>query len=81
MQPLYIPEWKWDNISMDFVYELPRTMKNCDTTWVIMDRLTKYSHFIPMRLDYPLERLAKLCISRGLPVCMVFHPVLYLIEI
>lgn len=64
VQPLSIPKRKQENISMDFVSGLPRTVKNCDTTWVIMDRLTKFAHFILMRLDYPLERLVKLYIKR-----------------
>lgn len=64
MRPVSIPEWKWDNISTDFVSRLSMTVKNYDTIWVIMDRLTKSAHFIPMRLDYPLERLAKLYIKR-----------------
>lgn len=61
---------------MDFMSELLRTMKNCDTTWVIVDRLAKSAHFILMRLDYPLERLEKLYIKRivsshGIPSSIV----------
>ena len=40
LQPLEIPEWKWDNISMDFVVGLPRTPKGLDSIWVIVDKLT-----------------------------------------
>ena len=64
MQPISILEWKWDSISMDFVSGLPRTPSNCEAIWVIVDRLTKSAHFIPMRMDYPLEKLAKLYIER-----------------
>ena len=64
MQPLSIPEWKWDSISMDFVSGLPRTLSNCEAIWVVVDRLTKCAHFIPMRMDYSMERLAKLYIER-----------------
>jgi hypothetical protein len=64
MQPLSIPEWKWDSISMDFVSGLPRTSSNCEAIWVVVDRLTKCAHFIPMRMDYSMERLAKLYIER-----------------
>ena len=62
MQSLFIPEWKWYSISMDFVSGLPRTPGNFEAIWVIVDRLTKSAHFIPMRMDYPLEKLAKLYI-------------------
>ncbi|KAI5397057.1 hypothetical protein KIW84_063034 [Lathyrus oleraceus] len=64
MQPLAIPEWKWDSISMDFVSGLPRTSKNFEAIWVIVDRLMKSAHFIPIRMDYPLERLAELYIEK-----------------
>ena len=76
MQPLAIPEWKWDSISMDFVSGLPRTIKNFEAIWVIVDRLTKSAHFIPIRMDYPLERLAELYIEKivslhGIPSSIV----------
>ncbi|XP_050897828.1 uncharacterized protein LOC127104701 [Lathyrus oleraceus] len=76
LQPLSIPEWKWDSISMDFVSGLPRTPSNCETIWVIVDRLTKSAHFIPIRMDYSMERLAKLYIKKivslhGIPSSIV----------
>ncbi|GJR70312.1 putative reverse transcriptase domain-containing protein [Tanacetum coccineum] len=43
-----IPQWKWENITMDFVTKLPRTAARQDTIWVIVDRLTKSAHFLPM---------------------------------
>ncbi|MCI29287.1 retrotransposon protein, partial [Trifolium medium] len=46
LQPLFVPEWKWDIISMDFVGGLPRTAKGNEVIWVIVDRLTKSAHFI-----------------------------------
>ena len=49
LQPLEIPAWKWDQISMDFIDGLPRTKKVNDSIWVIVDRLTKSAHFIPVR--------------------------------
>ncbi|XP_068328135.1 uncharacterized protein [Pyrus communis] len=52
LQPLPIPEWKWENITMDFVYKLPRTHNGFDGIWVIVDPLTKSAHFIPMREKY-----------------------------
>ena len=58
LQPLSIPEWKWERITIDFVSGLPRTQRNHDAIWVIVDRLTKSAHFLAVRVDYPLERLA-----------------------
>ena len=60
LQPLDILEWKWESISMDFVMGLPRTSAGYDAIWVIMDRLAKSAHFLPIRANYPLERLAQL---------------------
>ncbi|GKF08170.1 putative reverse transcriptase domain-containing protein, partial [Tanacetum coccineum] len=44
-----IPEWKWDNIMMDFIIKLPKSSQGFDTIWVIVDRLTKSAHFLPIR--------------------------------
>ncbi|KAK8936472.1 hypothetical protein KSP39_PZI012649 [Platanthera zijinensis] len=63
LKSLPIPEWKFDNISMDFVHGLPRSQKGNDAIWVIVDRLTKVSHFIPHRKDDPVEKLAKLYVD------------------
>ena len=60
MQPLPVPQWKWENITMDFVYKLPRTQNRYDGIWVIVDRLTKSTHFIPVREKYSLNKLAEL---------------------
>ena len=64
MQPLPVPQWKWENITMDFVYKLPRTRNGYDGVWVIVDRLTKSAHFIPVREKYSLNKLAELSYSR-----------------
>jgi hypothetical protein len=48
LQPLEIPTWKWDDISMDFIVGLSRTQKGNDSIWVIVDRLTKVAHFLPV---------------------------------
>ncbi|GJW02372.1 putative reverse transcriptase domain-containing protein [Tanacetum coccineum] len=54
-----IPEWKWDNITMDFITKLPKSSQGFDTIWVIMDRLTKSSHFLPIRENDLLDKLAR----------------------
>ena len=63
LQPLPILEWKWDNIFMDFVSGLSRMAKAYDAIWVIVDRLTKLAHFLPIKKTYPLSRLAKLYVE------------------
>nr|GFB20848.1 hypothetical protein [Tanacetum cinerariifolium] len=60
LQPLNIPVWKWDEISMDFVTGLPRTQRRHDAIWVVVDRLTKSAHFLPIRKGYPVSRLAEI---------------------
>ncbi|GKF92662.1 reverse transcriptase domain-containing protein, partial [Tanacetum coccineum] len=55
-----IPQWKWDNITMDFVMKLPKSSQGYDTIWVIVDRLTKSAIFIPMKETNPLEKLARM---------------------
>jgi hypothetical protein len=52
LQPLKVPEWKWEEISMDFIIGLPRTRDGYDSIWVIVDRLTKVAHFIPVKTTY-----------------------------
>jgi hypothetical protein len=64
LQPLQVPEWKWEEIAMDFVVGLPRTQSSYDSIWVIMDRLTKVAHFIPVKTTYSGLQLAKLYMSR-----------------
>ncbi|GKA12914.1 putative reverse transcriptase domain-containing protein [Tanacetum coccineum] len=56
---LEIPQWKWENITMDFVTKLLKTASGQHTIWVIVDRLTKSSHFLPMREDDTLEKLTR----------------------
>ena len=60
LQPLPIPEWKWDNITMDFVIGLPRTRSKKNGVWVIVDRLTKSTHFLAMKTTDSMNSLAKL---------------------
>nr|GFC24307.1 IPP transferase [Tanacetum cinerariifolium] len=58
--PLEIPMWKWDEISMDFVTGLPTTQKRHDEIWVVVDRLTKSAHFLPIRKNYSISNLAEI---------------------
>ncbi|WVZ80196.1 LOW QUALITY PROTEIN: hypothetical protein U9M48_027690 [Paspalum notatum var. saurae] len=63
-RPLKVPEWKWEEITMDFIVGLPRTQKGYNSIWVVVDRLTKIAHFIPVNTTYSDARLAELYISR-----------------
>ena len=65
LQPLEIPEWKWEHIAMDFMTALPRTLKENTAIWVIIDRLTKSAHFIPIPVNHGSDRLARIYISYG----------------
>ncbi|GKE10805.1 putative reverse transcriptase domain-containing protein, partial [Tanacetum coccineum] len=71
-----IPQWKWENITMDFVTKLPRTAAGQDTIWVIVDRLTKSAHFLPMREDDTLEKLTRQYLKEvvskhGVPISII----------
>nr|GEW39185.1 reverse transcriptase domain-containing protein [Tanacetum cinerariifolium] len=59
-----IPEWKWDNITMDFITKLPKSSQGFDTIWVIVDQLTKSARFLPIRENDPLDKLARLYLNR-----------------
>ena len=76
LNPLPIPHWKWDNITMDFVSGFPLTQKKHDSVWVIVDRLTKSTHFLPVRLDYSMDRLEEMYVNEivrlhGIPISIV----------
>ena len=76
IQLLPIPEWKWEKITMDFVTGLPWTQRQHDAIWVIVDRLTKSAHFLPINVEDSLEKLAKLYVDEivrlhGVPVSIV----------
>ncbi|GJW08549.1 putative reverse transcriptase domain-containing protein [Tanacetum coccineum] len=71
-----IPEWKWEKITMDFITKLPKTTNGYDTIWVIVDRLTKSAHFLPMRENDPMEKLMRLYMKEvvtrhGVPVSII----------
>ncbi|GKE85377.1 putative reverse transcriptase domain-containing protein [Tanacetum coccineum] len=76
LQQPEIPEWKWEGIAMDFITKLPRTSSGHDTVWVIVDRLTKSVHFLPMRENYRMDRLARLYLNEivarnGVPISII----------
>ena len=60
LQPLEVPGWKWEHISMDFIDGLPRTRKGNDSIWVIVDRFTKTAHFIPVKSNRTAQSLAQI---------------------
>ena len=60
LRPLGIPAWKWEDITMDFVVSLPRTVGQHDSVWVIVDRYTKSAHFLPVKTTYTVEQYAEL---------------------
>ncbi|GJR35093.1 putative reverse transcriptase domain-containing protein, partial [Tanacetum coccineum] len=71
-----IPEWKWDNITIDFVTKLLKTSQGYDTIWVIVDRLTKSAIFTPMRETDPMDKLARIYLKEvvtrhGIPISII----------
>ncbi|KAD7117033.1 hypothetical protein E3N88_04301 [Mikania micrantha] len=71
-----IPMWKWEQISMDFITKLPRTPSGCDTIWVIVDRLTKSAHFLAIKENDKMEKLARIYVKEivsrhGVPISII----------
>ena len=76
LQAMEIPTWKWEEINMDFVVGLPRSRGKYDSIWVIVDRLTKAAHFLPVRTTYSAEDYAKLYLKEivrlhGIPLAII----------
>ncbi|GKB40044.1 reverse transcriptase domain-containing protein, partial [Tanacetum coccineum] len=76
LQQPEIPVWKWEGIAMDFVTQLPRTSSGHDTIWVIVDRLTKFAHFLPIHRIIRMDRLARLYLNEivarhGVPISII----------
>ncbi|GKB96796.1 putative reverse transcriptase domain-containing protein [Tanacetum coccineum] len=76
LQQPEIPEWKWEKITMDFVSGLPRTPSGYDSIWVIVDRLTKSAHFLPIKKTDSIEKLAQLYLKEivckhGMPTSII----------
>ncbi|WVZ98194.1 hypothetical protein U9M48_043663 [Paspalum notatum var. saurae] len=64
LQPLAVPAWKWEDIHMDFIVDLPRTPKGYDSIWVIIDRFTKSAHLIHVKTIYHAKTYAEIYIAR-----------------
>jgi hypothetical protein len=75
LQPLSIPEWKWDDISMDFIVGLSLMIRKFDSIWVIVDQLSNSAHFIPVDTNYNVQKYAGIYIAHVL--CL--HEVLKMI--
>jgi hypothetical protein len=60
LQPLSIPDWKWDDISIDFTVGLPLAARKCNLIWLIVDQLTKSAHFIPVNTNYNVQKYAEI---------------------
>ncbi|KAF5801008.1 putative nucleotidyltransferase, Ribonuclease H [Helianthus annuus] len=76
LQQPELPEWKWECVTMDFITKLPKTRKGNDTIWVIVDRLTKSAHFLPIKETYSSDMLAQLYVDKivalhGIPVSII----------
>eukprot|EP00253_Pinus_taeda_P011485 PITA_11485 len=76
LQPLPIPEWKWEIISMDFITGLPRTKKNNDSIMVVVDKLSKAAHFIPVHPTFRAAQIAHIFMQNvfrlhGLPKTII----------
>ena len=76
LQPLEVAKWKLEHVTMDFMTHLPRTPRGHDAVWVIVDRLTKSTHFLAVWMTFTLERFCRLYIREivhlhGVPVSIV----------
>jgi hypothetical protein len=73
---LEVPMWKWEQIAMDFVFGLPKAKSGQDAIWVVVDRLTKCAHFLPIKISDSMDKLAKLYMQEivrlhGVPISIV----------
>nr|GFB86080.1 putative reverse transcriptase domain-containing protein [Tanacetum cinerariifolium] len=75
-----IPEWKWDNITMDFVTKLPKSSQGYDTIWVIVDRLTKSAIFTPIRETDPMDKLTRIYLKEKSYADLKRKPVEFQVE-
>ncbi|XP_060672434.1 uncharacterized protein LOC132803434 [Ziziphus jujuba] len=78
LKPLMVPEWKWEKISMDFVVGSPKTLKGCNALWVIVDCLTTFAHFLPIRTMFTMDHYAQLYVNEimrlhGVPLSIISY--------
>ena len=78
LQPLSILEGKWEHITMDFVTGLPRTLGGNNAIWVIVDRLTKFAHFLPIKVNFSMDCLTSLYVREivrmhGVPISIASY--------
>ena len=71
LQPLPIPEWKWDIILLDFITGFPKTQKKNDSIMVVIDKLSMSAHFIPMKSTYKAINIAEIFILHGIPKMVI----------
>ncbi|KAA0066368.1 pol protein [Cucumis melo var. makuwa] len=72
LQPLSVPGWKWESVSMDCITRMPKTLKGYTIIWVVVDRLTKSAHFIPRKSIYTARH--QLALGTRLDFNTTFHP-------
>jgi hypothetical protein len=65
LQPLPIPEWMWEVVTMDFITVLPRTKKQHDSIMVVVDKLTKTAHFIPLKTTHTASNVVDICMGNN----------------
>ena len=76
LQEIQVPKWKWEDINMDFVVCLPQAQRQYDSIWVVVDRFTKFPHFIPVMFTYSVEDYARIFIDdivchHGIPLSII----------
>lgn len=76
LKPLKVPMWKWEQIAMDFVVGLPKAKSGQDAIWVVVDRLTKCAHFLPIKISNSMDKLVELYVREivrlhGVPISIV----------
>ena len=64
LQPLAIPKWKFDHIEMDFVTGFPKSKRDNDAIFIVIDKLTKVAHFLPIKESITAAQLTELYTSR-----------------